>query len=151
MILEPSGRSLNTDDSCSGGLSMTHTNRTSVTRCMYIPVSVGLFEWVRCMLACAQCRILRRKFGNKRNFYQGVLYSCAVLVVWSSSESAYVSEEHIASIFKVEEHAMQETNNRVTVPASIGFLLGLLLDPEYGCSISARNVGFCPNYTALQP
>jgi hypothetical protein len=48
----------------------------------------------------------------------------AVTVCW---KSANISEEHIASIFRVEEQAEQETTNCLL---HAGFLLGLLFDPE---------------------
>jgi hypothetical protein len=45
--------------------------------------------------------------------------------------------------------AKQETSN--LVPASTDFLLGLLLDPEYGGYKFLRNVRISPHYTALEP
>jgi hypothetical protein len=36
-------------------------------------------------------------------------------------------------------------------PASAGFMLVLLFDPEVAGDIFSRNVGLSPNYTALQP
>jgi hypothetical protein len=36
------------------------------------------------------------------------------------------------------------------LPTSAGFLHDSLFDPEYGGDVFLRNVGFCPNYTALQ-
>jgi hypothetical protein len=36
-------------------------------------------------------------------------------------------------------------------PASAGYLLGLLFDPEDVGDIFLRNVGLSPNYKALQP
>jgi hypothetical protein len=40
---------------------------------------------------------------------------------------------------------------RVQLPASTGFLFGLLFGLEYGSDIFLRNVGVSPNYTVIQP
>jgi hypothetical protein len=61
-----------------------------------------------------------------------------------------ISEEHIASIFEVEEQAKQETCRRRLPPFSAGFLLSLLFGPEDGDSMFLRTVWLFPNYTVLQ-
>jgi hypothetical protein len=38
-----------------------------------------------------------------------------------------------------------------TSQASAGFLIGLLFDPEDGCSMFLRNFRLCPKYMTLQP
>jgi hypothetical protein len=48
-----------------------------------------------------------------------------------------VSEEHVASIFRVEEQAEQEYGIKVASAA----LLGFLLDPEDGSNMFLQNVG----------
>jgi hypothetical protein len=83
------------------------------------------------------------------------------VVRWKSTD---VSEEHIASIFRVEETANQETNMEQTasraqivrnngllslVPASF---YGLLFDPEDESNMFVRNVSWLsPDYMALYP
>jgi hypothetical protein len=56
---------------------------------------------------------------------------------------------------RVEEKAKQENStSRSTLSfprVSAGFLFRLLFDPEDGDDIFLRNIGFSPNYTALQP
>jgi hypothetical protein len=44
-----------------------------------------------------------------------------------------------------------ETSKLSLLPASAGFLLGLLFDPEDGGNVLLRNMVFSPNYTELQP
>jgi hypothetical protein len=45
----------------------------------------------------------------------------------------------------------QARNERISLPpASFGYLLGLLFEPEAGGEIFLRNVEVSPNYTALQ-
>jgi hypothetical protein len=56
--------------------------------------------------------------------------------------STDVLEEHIASIFRVEEYAEQETSVKAGgEQSSAGFLLGLFFDPEDGGDMFLRNVG----------
>jgi hypothetical protein len=55
--------------------------------------------------------------------------------------SADVSEEHIASIFRVKEQAKQETSVKAGGKHHAGFFLGLFLDPEDRGNMFLRNVG----------
>jgi hypothetical protein len=49
-------------------------------------------------------------------------------------------EEHVVTIFRVEEQAKQETSvKQVARPAC--YLLGLFFDPEDGGNMFLRNVG----------
>jgi hypothetical protein len=53
------------------------------------------------------------------------------------------SREYIASIFRIEMEASLS-------PASAGFLLGILFNPEDEDDVFLRNVGLSPNYNILQ-
>jgi hypothetical protein len=53
----------------------------------------------------------------------------------------HVSDEHVASIFTVEEYVEQEASVKgVGKQGNAGFLLGLLFDPEDGGDIFLSNV-----------
>jgi hypothetical protein len=54
----------------------------------------------------------------------------------------HVLEEHIISIFRVEEQPVEETRVKAGAKqSSAGILLGLLLGPEDGGDMFLRNVG----------
>jgi hypothetical protein len=62
-----------------------------------------------------------------------------------------VSEEHIAYIFRAEEQTEQETSSACYL-CQVGFLLGLLFDPDDDGEIFLRNVGrLTTDYMALYP
>jgi hypothetical protein len=66
-----------------------------------------------------------------------VIKRCAVR--WKSTD---VAEEHVASIFRVEEWAKQETGLALLATNfHAGFLLGLSFEPEDGSDMFLRNVG----------
>jgi hypothetical protein len=51
-------------------------------------------------------------------------------------------EEHVTSIFRVEEYAKQETSMKAGVKQSrVGFLLVLFFDPEAGGNMFLGNIG----------
>jgi hypothetical protein len=52
-----------------------------------------------------------------------------------------VSEEHITTTFTYETLSL--------ISASVGFSLGVYFDPENEGGTLLRNVGLCPNYTAV--
>jgi hypothetical protein len=63
-------------------------------------------------------------------------------------------KEHVASIFRVEEKAKQETRKQssASYPFHGGFLLGLFLNPEDGSDMFLRNAGWLlSEYMALYP
>jgi hypothetical protein len=53
--------------------------------------------------------------------------------------------EHFVSIFKVEEYVEQESRTVITTYVHVGFLLGILFDPEYDGCMFLRNVGLTYN------
>jgi hypothetical protein len=63
----------------------------------------------------------------------------------SPFEVTDVSEEHVASIFRVEQYSKQETTMESMGSACYllraGFLLGLFSDPEDGGDMFFRNIG----------
>jgi hypothetical protein len=63
------------------------------------------------------------------------------ITLCSPLKSTDVSEEHIASIFRVEEKAEQETRARLATFFRAGVLLDLFFDPEDGDDTFLRNVG----------
>jgi hypothetical protein len=58
-------------------------------------------------------------------------------------------EEHITSIFRVEEQEKQEKLSMP--PASAGFLHDFLSNTDDECNIFLQNVGLSLNYIILQP
>jgi hypothetical protein len=54
--------------------------------------------------------------------------------LWSDLKFIVVSEEHINSIFRVEEYTKQEASSKLTS----GWLLGILFHPIYGNSTLLR-------------
>jgi hypothetical protein len=54
------------------------------------------------------------------------------------------SEEHVSSIFRVEERAKQETSTKQAASCTSSFLV-LFFDPEDKSEIFLRNVG-CKSY-----
>jgi hypothetical protein len=51
-------------------------------------------------------------------------------------------EEHIATIFRIEEQAEQETSRALFATSfHASFMLGLFFDPEDGGDVFLRNVG----------
>lgn len=64
----------------------------------------------------------------------------------------YVLEQQISSIFRVEKYAKQEPSRwKLLLPASAGFLLGVLFVPEAQQICSSENVDASSGYTASQP
>jgi hypothetical protein len=66
-----------------------------------------------------------------------------------------VSEEHIASIFRVEEYAKEETSVKMwglfAICLHAGFLTGLYLNPEDGGNIYLNIGSLSTDYTAVYP
>jgi hypothetical protein len=77
------------------------------------------------------------------NVIHGVISQKIVLIfAFYIYKSTDVSEEHIASNFRVEEKAEEETSVKAgSKQAHAGFLLGLFFDPEDVGDMFLRNVG----------
>jgi hypothetical protein len=58
---------------------------------------------------------------------------------WKSTD---VSDEHISSVFKIEEQPKQETQHMLAVCFMLVFLLALVFDIEDGGDMFIRNVGY---------